>query len=133
MQRNFTKQACLRCGIKFHSYQGRLKKLNIKSLCYRRVKLDLVCIYKIVHGFSDLNFNDHFTFRNSHYNLRGNSHKIDTLHKYKSTQWSHSFFSRAVKAWNFLPNDVASSETINIFKLNLKSLDLSPLVTVDFS
>ena len=70
-------------------------------------------------------------FRNSHYNLRGNSHKIGTLHKFKSSQWSHTFFVRAVKAWNFLPDDVASSATLNSFKAKLNCLDLSPLVAVD--
>ena len=131
VQRNFTKQAFLRCGLSFVSYHDRLDKLNIKSLCYRRVKFDLVFMYKIIYGSSDLNFNDYFFFRNSHYNLRGNSHKIDTLHKFKSSQWSHTFFVRAVKAWNFLPDDVASSATLNSFKAKLNCLDLSPLVAVD--
>lgn len=131
VQRYYTKYACLRCGISFVSYQDRLDKLNIKSLYYRRVKFDLVFVYKIIYGLSDLNFNDFFTFRTSPYHMRGNSKKIDTLYKFCNNQWSHTFFNRVVKAWNFLPDEIASSQSLCIFKVKLKSLDLTPLINVD--
>ena len=127
VQRHFTKVACLRCGIKFESYKDRLHKLDIKSLQERRIYFDLVFLYKIIHGLTNLNFSDFFVFRNSQYNLRGNSQKIDTLNKFKSNQWSFSFFARVVKFWDFIPDDVALSSTLNIFKFKLKQLDLSPL------
>ncbi len=129
VQRHFTKVACLRCGIMFISYQDRLHKLNMKSLQERRVYFDLVFLYKIMHGLTNLNFADYFVFKNIQYNLRGNSHKIDTLHKFKSKQWSFSFFARVAKYWNFIPDDVALSFSLMIFKRKLKHLDLSPLCT----
>lgn len=109
------------------SYKDRLHKLDMKSLQERRVYFDLVFLYKIIHGLTNLNFNDYFVFRKNQHNLRGNSHKIDTLLKFKSNQWSFSFFARVVKFWDFIPEDVALSLTLNIFKFKVKQLDLSSL------
>ena len=127
VQRLYTKQIFFRCGIYFTSYEDRLYKLSIKPLEHRRVQFDLILLYKIIHGTSNLNFNDFFTFRTNPYSLRGNSHKIDTLQKYNSSHWSNTFFARVTKSWNLLPDDVASSLTLNIFKAKLKQLDLSPM------
>ena len=97
VQRHFTKVAFLRCGIEFVSYEDRLQKLNMKSLQERRVYFDLVFLFKIIHGLTNLHFSDYFVYKNSSYILRGNSQKIDTLNKFKSHQWSKTFFARVVK------------------------------------
>ena len=127
VQRHFTKVAFLRCGVDFVSYDDRLRKLNIKSLQERRIYFDLVFLYKIIHGLTNLHFSDYFVFRHTYYNLRGNSQKIDTLNKFKSHQWSNTFFARVVKFWNAIPDDVAMSLSLNVFKHKVKQLDLSPL------
>ena len=127
VQRHFTKVAFRRCGVDFVSYNDRLRKLNIKSLQERRIYFDLVFLYKIIHGLTNLHFSDYFVFRHNHYNLRGNSQKIDTLNKFKSHQWSNTFFARVAKFWNTIPDDVALSLSLNVFKHKVKQLDLSPL------
>ena len=127
VQRDYTKRIFFRCGISFNSYEDRLNKLNIRSLRHRRVQFDLILLYKIIHGTSDLNFSDYFVFRQNPYNLRGNSHKIDTLQNYRSCQWSNTFFARVTKYWNLLPDDVASLPTLHTFKMKLKQLDLNPM------
>ena len=44
-------------------YDERLVKYNICSLYARRLKFDLLCVYKIVHGFLDLSSGIFFKFR----------------------------------------------------------------------
>lgn len=125
VQRYYSKQACRRCGISFVSYEDRLLQLEMHSLQYRRIRFDLIQVYKIIYGFSDLNFDDYFVFRPCPYNTRGNTLKIDNVDKYKSSQWLNTFFGRAVKFWNVLPNEVAISTSLSIFKFRLKTVDLS--------
>lgn len=128
VQKIFTKQAFLRCGISFSSYNDRLSKVSMKSLQYRRVQFDLILIFKIVHGLSDLKFHEFFLLRNTPYAIRGNSLKIETISKFKSSQWHHSFFSRAARCWNLLPDDIATSPSISLFKSKLNSYSLEQIV-----
>ena len=60
IQRSFTKAACLRCSIPFSSYKDRLYKLNLKSLEYRRVVTDLIFLFKIIRGETNLDFSNFF-------------------------------------------------------------------------
>jgi hypothetical protein len=129
VQKFFTKQACIRSNIPNTSYQDRLLKLDLKSLEYRRINFDLLLIYKIINGLSDLDFEEYFVFRKRSYVLRGNTRKIDTLHSFKTSQWNHSFFTRVVKYWNTLPDEIASSNTLQSFKRLLFKHDLTHLLS----
>ena len=61
VQKCFTKKICFCCNISNTSYSHCLNKLNLKSLEYRRVELDLMLLYKIIHEYVDLNFSDFFS------------------------------------------------------------------------
>ena len=126
IQRSFTRKACMRCGITFKSYANRLDRLNLKSLQYRRIVFDLILLFKIINGLSDLKFSDFFMYRNIPYHVRGNSKKISSKHNFKSSQWNHSFFSRVTVIWNLLPDKVCTTTSLRQFKLNLDNFDLSP-------
>jgi hypothetical protein len=128
IQRSYTKRIFMRCGISFSSYTDRLKKANLKSLQYRRSIFDLQLLFKIINGFSDLNFNDYFIFRNLTYNIRGNTKKIDTIHHFNNSNWNNSFFVRAARLWNLLPDKICSSKSLNEFKNNINNFDLSPYI-----
>ena len=55
VQRMFTKRkSCLR----HLTYDERLSSSKLESLEHRRLYLDLVLLYKIVHGFVDISMND---------------------------------------------------------------------------
>ena len=127
VQVRFTKYIFRRCGIPFTSYEDRLYKLNLKSLKHRRIIYDLLLTYKIINGLSDMKFSDFFVFRSTQYNLRGNPNKINTIFKQNSDQWRSSFFNRAVKYWNALPENVASSSSLQIFKSKIRSINLDSL------
>lgn len=128
IQATYTRTAFLRCNIKFSSYENRLYQLNIKSLRTRRLIFDLVLIYKIIHGLTDMDFNDFFTFKSSPYSLRGNSIKIAAKinSKIPNLQIKHCFFLRATKYWNLLPDSIAQTPTLSIFKHRVAKLDFTP-------
>jgi len=47
------------------NYQDRFIQYSLTSLELRRLIVDLVMCFKIVHGFISLNFNNYFTFDNA--------------------------------------------------------------------
>jgi len=57
VQRSFTKRLP---GLKSLSYTERLLRLNLESLESRRVKADLVLLFKAIHGFVDIDYSAMF-------------------------------------------------------------------------
>ena len=95
---------------------------------------DIIFIFKTIHGISGLNFDEFFHFRNKPYKLRGHSLQINANQQYISNNtWKHSFFSRAPKIWNQLPENIVSISSLNRFKHKLKSVDLSKLYKLKYS
>ena len=47
--------------------------LNLISLEYKKDEFDLMFVYKIIHGYVDLNFSDFFIVCHSEYNLHRHS------------------------------------------------------------
>jgi len=47
-------------GLKSLSYTERLLRLNLESLEFRRVKADLVLLFKVIHGFVDIDYSAMF-------------------------------------------------------------------------
>ena len=62
VQRKFTK---FLPGLSNVPYLNRLDIVGLESLEIRRIKLDLVFMYKILNGLVDLNREDYFTFNKS--------------------------------------------------------------------
>ena len=59
------------------SYSERLKRLQLDSLCVRRLKSDLIMCYKILNKLVDLDCSDFFVLANSN-RTRGHSRKLFT-------------------------------------------------------
>ena len=130
VQKSFTRFAFRRCGIPYNSYKDRLYKINLESLQHRRVIYDLILVYKIFYGISDLKFSDYFNLKSNHYNLRHNSFQIKSLINFSASnnQISNGFFTRVCIYWNSLPQSIVESKTISIFKSKLKTHDLSQFI-----
>ena len=111
----------------FSSYEDRLHQLNLQTLQDRRTIKDLLLLYRIFNGLSDLCFDDFFILKSTPYSLRGNSFKIEPKVSFKSTQFQSTFFYRAPKYWNKLPEDVVVSPTVDIFKSKVSKLELKNL------
>ena len=109
------------------SYPHRLNQLNLESLELRRLKYDLVMVYKILNGFVDVDWRDFFTI--SQTKTRGHSFK---LHKPPfNTNYRKFFFSiRCIDSWNSLPTHVVESKSIVVFRNSLDKLSLNHFLKV---
>ena len=96
------------------SYEERLEELNLFSLPKRRIRGDLIEVFKIFKGFSNLDANKYFTI--DHSNLtRNNGFKIIPK-RFQSHEAKYFFFNRIVNVWNKLPSEVVNSNSIESFK-----------------
>ena len=80
VQRYFTRRLCQNNNIKYQDYNHRLQILNLESLKTRRIKQDIILMYKIYHSLIDIKFSDFFTRHSasSKYSLRGHDQRLQT-------------------------------------------------------
>ena len=91
-------------------YEQRLKKTKLMSLEMRRLRSDLIEVYKIMEG---LEREDFFPLRSA--GRRG--HRYTITKQYSRLNSRKYFFSqRVVDQWNRLPTTTVCAETINRFK-----------------
>ena len=114
VQRNFTRRID---GLHDLSYSERLITLSLPTLKFRRKIRDLVCVYRILNGFTILNPYDFFTLRHdiTMRPNRGNSLTLVTG-KFRLTQTKNFFKNRVVPWWNALNDFIVKSSSISSFK-----------------
>ena len=118
VQRKFTKFIP---GMFHKSYQERLIHANLITLEERRIYLDLILLFKIIHRLVELDTDKYFTFSSA--NTRGHNFKLVLNHSQINCHKYH-FFNRVVKIWNDLPRDIVNIESVNNFKLSIFSVDV---------
>ena len=128
VQHRYTKSICRRCNIPFSCYEDRLLKLNLISLEDRRIRYDLINLFKIANNLSDLDFNSFFSFQNNSHNLRRQT--ITPKFCSKNKTWHGSFFERATRYWNRLDPNIKATKSLDVFKNNLKLINYKLLKTV---
>ena len=96
-------------------YIVRLEQLNLPTLAYRRLRGDMIQVFKIIHGFSDMDKTKLFKMKDDSVNLRGHGLKIQKQHVHLNIR-KNSFTHRVVKHWNMLPRSAVEAPTVNIFK-----------------
>jgi hypothetical protein len=118
VQRRFSKRIC---GDKSLDYSSRCQCLRLESLSSRRLKLDLLLLYKVLNGSSSAL---QYMFKpNDHSITRGHSKKLYIPSR--STRFAHDFWSyRVLFYWNSLSPDIIQSKTFDEFKRKLMSIDL---------
>ncbi len=119
VQRQFTKRLY---GLGKLCYEERLEALHLKSLQHRRLFLDLVMYYKIIHNLVDIPCSDFFTLGHSE-RTRGTSLKISQVSCRLNTR-SHFFSVRAIKVWNSLPESIVNAPSIFSFTAQLNKVDI---------
>ena len=98
-------------------YEERLKSLNLFSLSKRRMRGDLIEVFKIFKGFDNINAEHYFVLDRSNTRRR---HDFKVIGKrFLSNEAKHFFFNRVVNVWNSLPSTVVESNTVEIFKNRL--------------
>jgi len=109
------------CRGKDLSCDDRLRRLKLPTLNYRRIRGDMIELYKIITGKYDSNCSLQLYLRSElvHASVtRGNYYKLVPQHcKYDLRK--HYFTNRVVPVWNSLPNNVVMADNINIFKNRL--------------
>ena len=126
VQQKFTKSVCKKLNLSFNNYSERLNIMGMESLECRRVRFDLILLYKMYNNLIDVNLDNFFQpgLVQNKYNLR--RHKC-TLVKppIAKTATRYKFFTyRIINLWNKLPEEVVTSRSLNLFKFRLQQIDL---------
>ncbi|XP_077980268.1 uncharacterized protein LOC144435555 [Glandiceps talaboti] len=100
------------------SYSERLTRLDIPSMSYRRMRGDMIEVWKYLHG--KYSANQHFFQCETHSATRGHPLKLRKSLCQKSTR-ANFFPNRIINAWNKLPTKIVTANTINSFKNTLDS------------
>ena len=79
-------------------YEVRLKKLGLWSLEDRRVRADLIEVFKIVYGLSSVKFDTFFEFSPCGW-TRGHSLKLNK-NRVRTDLRQHFFSERVINTWN---------------------------------
>ena len=100
-------------------YEQRLRRLGLPSLEYRRLRCDLVEVYKIINGLDKVNVDQLFEMDNLG-RTRGHQKKIKKKHSRLNIR-KFSFAQRVVTPWNNLPEEVILAPSVNSFKSRLNN------------
>ena len=100
-----------------HSYHQRIQDLDLISLVQRRLRGQVIQVFKYLNEFTTASARGLFD-----YDLidrtRNNGAKL--IVKHFNTSVAHHFYPiKITTTWNALPSEVVSSRTVNSFKDNL--------------
>ena len=116
IQRRFTRMIP---SVKSLPYQDRLEQLNLWSLEDRRIRADLIQVFKIIHGISSIKFRTFFEY-STYDRTRGHSLKL-VKKRARLDLRQHFFSERVVNMWNSLDNDTVRASSVNSFKRHLQT------------
>ena len=94
--------------------------LNLPTLAYRRLRGDMIQVYRIMNGFTDVKPNKFFDMEARKKGLRGHSMKIQKTRS-KERIRQNCFSKRVVNLWNRLPSNIVLSKSTNGFKTAIDS------------
>ena len=125
LQRRATK---LVPSIKDLSYQERLRQLNLPTLEFRRLRTDLILLYKHTHQFIKLDTKTHcLKCKHNTDMLQPSLSTVNRGHNLKFQMHHHQgvrnrfLTSRVLKHWNKLQQATVDAKSINGFKSQLKT------------
>jgi hypothetical protein len=99
------------------SYPDRLKRCGIPTLKFRRIRGDMIEVYKILTGKYDSMVAPNLALVGSTY-TRGNDYKLQNVRTHYDLR-KHFFTNRVTNIWNSLPNNIVKVDSINQFKNRL--------------
>ena len=102
------------------SYKERLVKLQLPTLKFRRLRGDMLEVFKILNGYYDENI---VPTLHRNFDTRTRGHLLKLLHiRAKHDLRKFSFCLRVVDIWNSLPEFIVRAPSVNSFKNNLDKL-----------
>ena len=109
-------------GLKDLEYEDRLKKLKLPTLAYRRLRGDLIEVYKIMTGKYDSEVCEGLIVRREDERSTGHPHKIFKERPNRDIR-KYGFPHRVVDVWNRRRmGGVVKAETVKDFEFRLDSL-----------
>jgi hypothetical protein len=120
VQRHFTKNISELSAL---HYNDRLFNLQLESLELRRLKCDLVTLYKLIHDYFDNPSTKYLEFYTDSC-TRGHKYKIRKQYSAVNA-YKFSFPQRSIDIWNSLPAAAVESITLSEFKRRLNNVDLT--------
>ena len=123
VQRSFSRRVY---GMSALDYSARLSKLKLDPLELRRIKADLIFVYKLLYVLFDVGFSVFFNFSVTT-STRGNGLKLQAVNV-KSRICRNSFANRIVRIWNCLPYTVIHSSTLKHFKTEINSSKINAML-----
>ena len=106
-------------GLNDKEYEDRLKEMKIPSMTYRRVRGDMIEVYKYTHNIYKLD-NSILKLENKP-STRGHIYKLEKQ-RCKTSLRQKCFTQRVVERWNKLPVQVVEAPSVNVFKNRIDSL-----------
>ena len=95
------------------SYEQRLAAIGLTTLETRRLRGDLIEVFKIIKGCDKVDYQKFFQLSTSQ--LRGHTYKLYKI-RVLTNIGKFAFSNRVVDYWNKLPEDVVSCSNVNSFK-----------------
>jgi hypothetical protein len=111
VQRRATKIVPELCNL---SYERRLEALGLTTLENRRIRGDLIEVYKILNQHENVNSAQFFQ-PTDYIGLRGHSQVLQ-VHRSRLNVRKYFFSNRVITLWNSLPQHVINARSINEFK-----------------
>ena len=100
------------------SYPERLRKLKLPTLAYRRIRGDMIQVYKIMNDFYDPKL-PMLLVKTENEHLRGHDKKLQIKLSNKELM-RFSFNNRTARIWNYLPDEIIKAKDVLSFE---KALD----------
>jgi ribonuclease P/MRP protein subunit RPP40 len=115
-------------------YIDRLKILKLPTLKYRRVRGDMIELYKFITGKYDSNCTLSLELchqLSDRLVTRGNSYKL-VQHRSRYDMRKYYFTNRIIPIWNSLPDSVVTAESVNSFKNRLDKFWVRQDIVYDY-
>ena len=103
-------------GFKTKTYEERLIALNLPTLRYRRLRGDMIMVYKILSGKHKRSLCPNLKTKAEATGRIGRNSMALHQHRYRTDIRTYCFSYRVVSVWNTLPEKVVSSKTVDEFK-----------------
>ncbi len=103
-------------SIRHMGYQRRLKALGLFTLETRRLRGQLIEVFKILHGFENIDYQHLFSLNTNM--TRNHGWKLD-LKRFNHDTLGNFFTYKICNTWNRLPAEVVDSSSIEQFKSRL--------------
>ena len=95
-------------------YESRCRELKIQSLKDRRIRGDMIEVYRILKGYENIDYRKFFSLNDRM--SRGHPLKLRYPDHWRSQLRANFFSIRVISPWNALPSKVVEAPTVAAFK-----------------